>query len=304
MGQAPGQVQANRVESSLQTDAQLTRPAYTYGNSELRGNLIEPVGIDSSARDFGEQHILRATDVWQPWHIGVDTGYSYQTNVALTERNEIDDWVFSSAIVANYNAKLRGNLFGEANLRQSFFRYSRGEIADVLDFDLLQVDLGLAYVIPQVPGLVAYARYGFQRLTDGGDWADELFTNHTILAGVQKIWRPMRGHQFYAAVTGEWSLHASEERPQRDEYALSLGYNIQWTNKLRSSLLYRLALQDYELDGRYDFNQNVGLSLTYQMAEWCTVFASAGFTNNDSSKPTLDYENLSGGLNVGVQAKF
>lgn len=293
-----------RVESSLQADTQLSTPSFDYGSSQLRDNQIEPTKEDPASSDFGEQLILRATDVWQPWRIGVDFGYSYNTNVALTESNEIEDWVFSSAILANYSAKLRGNLFAEANLRQSFFRYSRSEIADVLDFDLLQVDLGLAYVIPQLKDTVVYTRYGYQRLTDGGDWADELYTNHTILLGGQKVWRPWRGHQFYAAVSGEWSLEASEERPQRDEYGMTLGYNIQLTSKLRSSLLYRLALHDYELDGRYDFNQNVGVGLSYQLTHWCILFANAGFTHNDSSKPTLDYDNFSTGINVGLQAKF
>jgi|GEM_PF-588748 len=251
--------------------------------------------------DVGEQLILVAKDNWEPFRFGIDTGVSYTSNVALLENFEEEDTFFISGVYGSWTPKIKGNLFGEVSVRQHFYRYD--EFDELFDTDIFDVDAGLIYIIPKLGDLAVFARYGYLRLNDGGDFGDELFANQSITIGAQKIFRISRGHKAFLGYTSEFSLDATVDASKRDEHVLFLGYEVKWTERLRTNLIYRGAYYNYDEFGRDDINQQLGIGLSFELTDWAKLSTNLSFTSNDSDIAGLDYEvwNVTGGLALEIQ---
>lgn len=259
--------------------------------------------------EYGVQRILYRRSNWEPFSVSLDFGAYYTDNVALVDAGEQDDFFFRSGLRAAFTPQLKGGLFFTTSLGSEIYRYAD---ADFFDFDLLSFDAGFLYATPRqgtffdplFSDLITYVKYGYYRISDPWDWADDNFDNHSIIAGFQKVWRISRGHQIYAGANADWSVDANLSAPQRDEYSAFLGYRVKWTADLESNLTYRAALYDYHDFGRTDFNQIVSLGLTYRFTDWLSANASFSATFNNSDWSVFDYNALNTGVVIGLQAKW
>jgi hypothetical protein len=301
-----GQVRVDAARgAAAQGTAPLTPADQPAGGGAL-GELAPKMEGDS---EYGVQRILYRRSNWEPFNVSFDIGVNYTDNVALVDRPKVDDFFLRSSVHASYTPQITGGLFFNAAVGTEIYRYAD---LDFFDFDLLSFDAGFLYATPQqgtifdpiFGDLITYLRYSFYRISEPWDWGEDLFDNHSIVAGFQKTWRISRGHQAYFGVNADWSVDASDQAPRRDEYSAYVGYKIKWTADLESNVMYRAALYDYELFGRSDFNQLIGLGLTYRFTDWLSATASFSAVFNESDRNVFDYESINTGVLLAVQARW
>ncbi len=300
---AQNRVDAARQASTPGSDAILTDGATTgTGPSELAPKM-------EGDSEFGVQRIIYRRSNWEPFSVNFDLGAYYTSNVALVDQGAEDDFFLRSGLRLGWTPQIKGGLFFSTSVGDDIYRYAD---ATFFDFDLLSADAGFIYATPQqgtafdplLGDLITYVRYSYYRIADPWNWGDDVFDNHSIVAGFQKTWRISRGHQAYFGVNADWSIDASRPEPQRDEYSAFVGYRIKWTSALESNLSYRAAWYDYEAYGRDDFNQVVALGLTWKFNDWVSLNASVSGTFNNSDINALDYEAFNTGVTLAVQAKW
>jgi hypothetical protein len=255
--------------------------------------------------EFGVQRILYRRSNWEPFTVRFDLSGNYTSNVALLDVAEQDDFFLRSGVQFNYTPQLKGGLFFTTTLSDQIYRYAD---ATFFDFDLWQADIGLIYATPQqgtiydpiFGDVTSYLRYGYYRITDPWDWGDNIFDNHSILTGVQKLWRFSRGHQAYLGLASDWSIEASDDLPRRDEHSIYVGYRVRWTNEFETNLQYRAAWYDYDAFGRDDFYQILSLGLEYKFREWLRAGAYVSGTFNNSDREAFDYKVFNTGVGLAV----
>jgi hypothetical protein len=298
-----------RVDAARQTAASGVTPMARADQPIAGGAPGELAPKMEGDAEYGVQRILYRRSNWEPFSVNFDIGGNYTNNVALVDRGKLDDFFLRSSVHASYTPQIKGGLFFSASVGEETYRYAE---ADFFDFDLLSFDAGLLYATPQqgtvfdpiFGDLLTYLRYSFYRISEPWHWGDDIFDNHSIVAGFQKTWRISRGHQAYFGVNADWSVDASDQAPRRDEYSAFVGYRIKWTADLESNVMYRAALYDYELFGRSDFNQVVGLGLTYRFTDWLSANASFSAIFNNSDRNVFDYDAINTGVMLALQVKW
>lgn len=279
----------------------------------LTSEIPEMEGDD----EFGDVVVIERVANWMPWSLSGYSGYVRTDNATLAdEGTEVNDAYWRSGARVGWLPSIKGNLFANVGLTQEFFRYD--DFTD-LDFEYMVATAGLFYT-PQKNGtwldlitqdLAMFANYNYYRITEN-DLADELFTNHSISAGLQKNTPIKRGHRIYYGVVVEPSLDATPTTGKRGEYRWFGGYIVEWTPKLSSTLLYTGSVFDYELDGREDVNHY--LSLSQMITLWQGFQGSVAWNSyvnlelayalNDSNAEFRDYENLTWGATLGMRVVF
>ena len=117
--------------------------------------------------------------------------------------------------------------------------------------------------------------------------------------GLQKTWRPARGHSYYMGYSSKFSVDADPDLFQRYEHTWFAGYNIKWTANLGTSISYRGSYYDYRNFGsRGDYNHILALNAVYEFNDWASVRGGLSYTWNLSDLDLFDYE--SGGIGGGV----
>jgi hypothetical protein len=308
LAQFPGGVNGQTVEAARGAINQTgTRTRLGGISPETAGALGagEYVPKMEGDEEFGVQRILYRRSNWEPFTVRFDFSGSYTSNVALVNRGVRDDYFLRSGLQFNYTPQLKGGWFFTTTLSDQIYRYAD---ASFFDFDLLQADAGFIYATPQqgtiydpiFGDLTSYVRYGYYRIAEPWDWGENVFDNHSILTGVQKLWRISRGHQAYLGLASDWSFEASEDVPQRDEHSIYVGYRIRWTNELESNIQYRAAWYDYHSFGRDDFNQIVSLGLEYRFTDWFRAGAYVSGTFNNSDFKAFDYDVFNTGVGLAI----
>ncbi len=250
--------------------------------------------------EYGEQVILARKSNWEPWAFGTRFGASYTDNVALSSAARFDDWYFEGALYGKYTPKIKGNLFGDISIQQSFYRYDE---FSVLDFDLFETDIGLLYAAQNFYDIMFFANYGYYRIMESG-FGDSIFQNHSGVVGAQKIFRISRGHQAYAGLGADLSMDGSPDIARRHEYFWNLGYTIKWTDRITTGIGYRGAYYDYTDFDRHDWNNSFAISGAVEITDWASITTTVNFTTNDSNIDLFDYDNWIVGAYVGLEARF
>ncbi len=299
-----------RLDAARQTSDQTgaVSPAGSSADQAGAGINAEIPKMEGDS-EYGVQKILYKRSNWEPFSVKFDLGGYYTNNVALVDDGREEDFFLKSGLTLGYTPQITGGLFFSTSLSDQIFRYAD---TSVLDFDLFSFDAGFLYATPQAgtiydpvfADLVSYVRYSFYRISEPWSLGDEIFDNHSVVAGLQKTWRISRGHQVYLGLNGDWSVEASREEPRRDEYSAYAGYRVKWTSELESNLLYRAAWYDYAENDRNDFNQVVSLSLEYRITDWLKASASLSAIFNNSDKNIYDYEALNTGVGLGLQMSW
>lgn len=262
--------------------------------------------------DLGVQAILSRKEESKEFSIFANVAGYYTSNAFLTRKDPIDDRFMAADVGASYSPQFTERFSGDITFKQQFFRYDDN---DVLDFDGQNVSAGLMYVIEDFWDTAAFARGTYTRLTRANDYVDgpsgsEFYKNTSLLLGLQKTYQFSKAHYIFGGVSYELGFTQWQENnivnPQRDEYALFVGYQASITRYLSSLCFYRMALLDYDKQaGRQDLNQIVSLGLTYKIADWVNLQGTGSWTFNNSNRPAVgDYESRSAGASLSLTYRF
>ncbi len=261
---------------------------------------VAPPGGFEENDDYGTQEILVRRTEWEPWNVIAQAGVFWTDNAALTTANEIDDFYFYSGALISYTPRIVGNLFGDFSISQYFYLYDE---LDVLDFDIFEADAGFLYIFQNFFDVTAFGRYGYDRITDSG-FGDEVYTNHGITLGLQKVFRFTRGQAFTLGYSSKLTIDGDPEIAQRDEHAVFAAYTAQWFEKFLTAISYRGAFYDYDELGRDDWNHSIVFLAEYEFFEWLSLQATTSYTYNASNLDVFDYSNWILGGTINLIARF
>lgn len=250
--------------------------------------------------EYGEQVILARRANWEPWSFAVDAEYDFTNNAALASAGELSDRYLRTGVAGRYTNRIAGNWFTNFAVDGHALFYQR---YDALDFLLLKGDAGLMYRVPWLADTFLSAGYSGYWISNS-DLTTEAFHNHAVALSAQKIWKVSRAMQVIVGTSAEYSLAADPAPPQRHEYAAYLGYRLRLTDKFSIDASYRAAWYEYEAFDRQDWNHVVQLSASYNVTEAARLSVSTSASWNRSSNPTFNYNNIVGGVSVGLTLAF
>lgn len=259
--------------------------------------------------DFGEiEEVTFRKSNWEPWKVTLSGDLHYFDDIRSIDVlaptlagfiQDQDDVVFRSGLNVQYTPLITGTLFFDSSLTQDFYRF---DDLDRLDFDYFSGDAGLIYVLQDLHDLQLFARYRYERLAEA-TFGSRFYSNHSIEAGAQQVYRFAPGQSVFGAVKAQVSLDTSPDVSEYDEYSLNLGY--QWEHDpFEVTLLYRLAYSDFSGLDRSDYNHLVMLRGEYHWTDWLTLAADVSFSSNVSDVDAFDYDTFGTGVGVSLQVSF
>ncbi len=266
--------------------------------TDATGSMRAPFSPGDS--DLGDQIILMPEESYLPWRLFAIGGGEWTSNAALTDDDELDDFLWRAEVGGVFTPHITGNLFGELSANYEFFRYQDNSR---LDFDSLEASAGLVHVFRGLGDLSTWGRYDYTRLTETGDYS-ELFTDHAIELGL--LWPvPITGKlDGYLSHISHLSIDANPGHSQYNEFSFIVGGQYGITDRIALNFYYEFAVFDYHEGGREDLNHHVGLAATASLTENVDFVISGTYTLNDSNLADADYEVGTAGAFLGLNVRF
>lgn len=284
--------------------AQLTAPA----NPFQRDPYADANGVDSTDHaaaspndaDLGEQEILKRVERYEPFHFSFGLPFYYTSNVALVRRGELSDFVFVPSLSASYVPRITRTFYGELTLADQQFYYNKyGE----LDFGSFDARAGFVWYLPQAHDLVLRAQYDYNRLTARHSW-DNLYSNHSIFVSAELPWRIGRAQQFSLGADANISLAAVPDAPQRSEFDIYAGYNVNISRQFSLDLVGRIFLRDYYNIDRTDVSEVLAFSANYRVTRWFTASFVSTLAWSQSNHEVFSYDVADVGGAITFSFKF
>ncbi|HJT79990.1 MAG TPA: hypothetical protein VJ719_02240 [Chthoniobacterales bacterium] len=295
-GVVVGQTTQSIDRAQMARDQALTAPAATPGPEEA-GEL--EIVTSPNDPDIGEQQLLRRTERYQPFLASVSIPVYWTSNVALTNSGEQSDILTSPVAAVAYQPRITSNLSAYVGGREQLFYYKR--LHD-FDFGSLDVDVGLAYTVPQFYRLILRAGYDYNRLTKRKSF-DDFFSNHMLVTSAELPIRISRAQQLSIGVSANVSVTATPDGPRRHDFDAYLLYSVQLTRALVVAASGRVSMHEYVLTDRVDVTELVALNVTYAVTEFLSANALASFAANQSNHSIFDYRvgDLGGSASVLIR---
>jgi hypothetical protein len=281
--------------------AQLARTDAPFGAG------ISPTGVEGghaaaspNDSDLGEQEILKRADRYQPFTASVGAPFYWTSNVALSRTDEKSDFVIAPVAAVYYEPRITPTFFGLVDVREQLFYYNK---YDEFNFGAFDVDVGFAYLLPQMENLVLRAQYNYNRLTTR-DSFDDFFSNHAFIFNAEVPVRFGRAQQIAFGSTANISLTADPETPRRNDYEAYLAYSVSVTRAFYVNAVGRLVLRDYyHQDSRVDMSEILAVSASYRVNRFFTASAISSVAANQSNHSVSDYTvgNVGGAVSLSVK---
>jgi hypothetical protein len=227
-------------------------------------------------------------------------GLFYTDNALFADRGRKSDRFFAATAGVGARYALAPQWEADASVRGGLFRFDR---FGILDFQSLDISVGMTFVPATSRGTAFYARYTFTELL-AHHTRDVFYTNHAITFGAQHSIPFSRAHGLTLGAAAQWAW-ADPADAQRDDYSLYAGYRLRIARALTADVLYRLNWFVYRegADGRRDLRNSISLSLRYELTEWLALTAMASYVINESNRDG-DFRVGSVGANLGLQYQF
>lgn len=249
--------------------------------------------------DIGEQRILKRQAEYLPFTFTAGIPIYYTSNVALVREGEESDVLYVPQVALTYQPQLTKTLFAEATVQQQQFYYD--EFSD-LDFGSFDIGGGLLYVMPEFNNLALRARYNFNRLTDSD--FDEFFANHTIFLSAELPFSLAQNQQLSVGASGNISIYAEPDDPQRSDYDAYIGYTYSFTPAFFINASGRISVRDYYEGGRTDVSEILSLVATWRITPWAALSAISSFAWNQSNQDVFEYHVTNAGGAVALTLRF
>jgi hypothetical protein len=279
---------------TVQTNqAELARTVTTV----LVDDHIVPSPNDS---DLGEQQVLKRAEGYQPFNASVAVPFYWTSNVALTNRGVESDFLVSPIAAIAYQPRITTNLYGFVGVREQLFYYDR---FSNLNFGSFDVQVALAYTVPQLHDLLLFAGYDYNRLTKRNSF-DNLFSNHALRFAAVVPFRLSNSQQLSVGADADISFTGEPDPPRRHEFGAYVVYSAQLARAFSVDATARLALRDYVLSDRIDVSEILALGATYSFTRFVSASAIASFAGNQSNHSVFDYHVGNVGGSVGISIRF
>jgi hypothetical protein len=286
---------ATSVESDVQRSNVMQRLSDTVPSSVI--GFAEPSPGDS---DLGEQLLLTPQQRYKSLYFYAGTTEFFTSDATLVDDNFGSDWFTMLQAGLNWTPHLGGNLYGEAFVRQDFFRYAR---YPELNFNSTNLGAGLIYVIRPLGDLSIYGRYGYTFLTDAAA-STQIFDEQFLKFGFQKPFPISRAHTLWLGSSASINLAGSPSFALRDQFSGYASYQLSLTRSLSFNAFYQVAYFPFREGGRADWNQIVSGSLSYQLWEWFTVSSMVSGAFNTSNDDYYNYSALNVGIGLNAAIQF
>jgi len=276
------------------------RRASTFGSDDLMLPVFAP-GSEADA-DLGVQMILDPEAQYDPLTLAAYAGYEFSDNANVSSIDPQSDHYFNGNAAVSYLPALVGNLYGEATIQYEMFRYNSNS---ELDFDAFDGGAGLLYVVRSLGDLSVFTRYNYTEYDDTHDFVPDLYSNHSIQAGLYKEWIPARNQFLYASTVADVSADADPGFARRNEYSGVIGYRWVPIRKLKADVYYRAIYLDYDEGGREDWNHSTGAALSWNFTPNIYLSGHISYTDNNSNEDVLgDYKAWITGIRLGGYWQF
>ncbi len=293
---ACGQGSAADRARLLQSQSTFTPP----GRVTASGVDQDYAAASPNDTDLGEQAILKRVESYQPFTLETGVPIYYTSNVALVDRGRVSDTIIAPVIGLTYAPKFQKTLYGEFTLRQQFFYYQDFTSFNFASFDAIA---GLAYYVPKLNNLALRANIDFNRLT-GTDNFDDFFSNVSLNLNAEMPFRIGRAQQVSLGANANISLYATPSPPQRNEFAIYVGYTVNVSRNFYLSASGNLVVRPYDAGGRTDVSEILAFSANYRIRDWLTVSAITSFVANQSNRSAFDYEVVNAGGGITFTWRF
>jgi len=292
-----GALALGQTATSPQVEA---RRNFTFASEDL---MLPTFAPESEAdRDLGVQLLLEPRAEYDPFTVSARTGYTYTSDANLGEPGHPGDHLWMAGANVSYLPILRGNLYGEATVRETSYRYE--ELGD-FDFDAVDLGAGIIYVIRELADLTTFLRYKYTDLSGGDGVVSNFYRNHALETGLFKSHILTRNQHVYASFRSEISLDADPGFAKRDEHGLTLGYRITPLRKVKAELFHRVVFLDFDERERQDWNYATGAALSYNFTPNLYLTGHVSWTENQSNLTAQgDYETWNSGIRVGGYWRF
>ena len=276
-------------------------PAPVQPDSAMENSASAPFSPADS--DLGVQQILGTYSGRSPVNVTFDTSVNHTDN-APGEFPLDDDasWFLASRLAVSWRPRIASGWFADVGLSQQILRFDEGKASD---FENFQPCLGVTKSFPELDDLAFFTRYEYQRITSGS-LSDSGYSAQRIRTGVQKNLLLASKYQLSAGLDAAFDITASLETRERNEYSADLSYTYWFTDHLSSTVSWTASMWDFHDGGREDWNQIVGLELTWSPCKNAKVYTNVFYTNHNSNANlgAHDFEALQSGIGFGVNYSF
>jgi len=270
--------------------------------------------------DLGVQEILGEYKGLPPIRAQLSTDFLWTDNAPSAAR-QLDEpsflWVGRAS--ASWQPRLGAGIFADLGMEAQIFRFDQ---SNATDFENYVVYAGAVKMLPDLDDLLIFGRFEYQFLNF--DQAAVPFVTPAnsddysaarVRIGAQKVLLNTPRQHLSAGLSAAFDLTADPSALERNEYALDLHYTLLILDKLSATLSYRAAIWDFRSDTgvvgfytetRRDFNQVVGLELSYEPCKNYRIYTSVFFSDSDSNTPfgANDSKAWTAGLGVGATFEF
>lgn len=288
---ARGQTQADVARTTQRTLTALDR----FQSLSPADDFASPSPADN---DLGEQLLLTQSQRYRPFSINANWATTWTSNAFYTPDHPVSDVFMNGSVGAVALPHLGNNFFFEATGRIQAYRYF---VNPVLDFNSIQAGAGILKVFREFGDVGVYGRYEYSELFSARG-AGELLHEHSLIAGVRKMFQFSRANALFLSAEANFSLGGSPAYALTSEYTFFAAHQIQWTRYIQSSLYYQVQALAFNEGGRADLRNNLGFSFNIQPLKWLSVYSTTwlGWNASNQSQYNFFVANLGGGLGAAI----
>lgn len=250
--------------------------------------------------DIGQQLILKSAPKNRWWRAYADAFGYWTSNAANAPAGELDDWFWGSRVGVGFQPRIGKRLFLDIDAQQQLFRYDQ---YDALDFESMDINVGLLYIEPRLADTVFFTQFNYNRITSDG-FGDDLLNSVSIRAGAQKLFLIDRRNSIQLTIMGDWDISNDVDELERHEYIGDVTWRFKIMRDLVFSLGYRYSWLDYQNVDRGDSLHIIGASLTWSPRKWIDLYLTSNFSFNRSNIDAFDYDTSTLGAGLGLKIKF
>lgn len=269
---------------------------------------VDANGVDETDRaaaspndpDLGQQEVLKRVERYQPFSASIAMPFYYTSNVALVRNGEKGDFLEAPIAGVTFAPRITRTFFADVTIQDQQFYYDK---YDSFDFGSFDIRAGFTWLLPQVHNLILRAEYDYNRL-NSKDSFDTFFDDHSIFLSAELPFRIDRAQQISLGADTSLSFAADHDQPQRNDFDVYLGYNLNVTRSFSIDAVGRVFIRDYHEGDRTDVSELLALSANWRVTKWFSASFISTFASSQSNHSVFDYEVANVGGAVGFTAKF
>ncbi|MEA5572632.1 outer membrane beta-barrel protein [Calothrix sp. UHCC 0171] len=260
----------------------------------------EPLSEKEVEEELGEIRYIKPRPVKQPpqprqpnVQLLLRSSTFSSSNITAVDFLKRSDTVFVNSATLLATPKLGEDTRLVASATGGLTRFAT---KDDFNYNFLSFNAGVQQRL--APGMYAQLGWVQDRLYNQ-DRGDRILLDDSVrftIGRQDQLSQRLRLDSFY-------DLRASFSEPKaQSRVANSLGARLRYdlTPKLQGALDYRLTLKDYTNQDRFDTQHQVGVDLIYNVNQDLFVGSYASYLFGSSSASSIDFNNFSVGVNVGL----